>query len=400
MKSMNEFFFMRGDFQTFRLEPDKHRFLLFGNRDRVQRNHLLDHLEEASYSLEGYKSVVIGDFGRGKTHQSKNLEYEIQSRGMQLRPIYVKCPEFKAKEPFSSFFREIIMGLPTDVLNNLAQKYEQATVKGEKPTLEAVLGNEDIARVFRRGLAAPNLDIVRLSMRWLGGEKVDMTMVGGNLPSLTLSKQYGIVMKGLVHLFREIEGEVLLYLIDEAERFAQVTNTDAYWSWMAALRELTEIMGVAFVFFIGVKSRDDLPMMFLQDEIMTRIGVSNYVEFYNQGREDLRDFLNELFQTIIQKGAVPEPLVPVLEKQTGKVPDTETNGELGKLVVEAGEPLDTYPFTREAFEQFIEECATNDLSNKPREVLIRVQKAAGRAMRKGSRFIDGAILEEISRDGI
>jgi hypothetical protein len=400
MKSMNEFFFMRDDFQTFRLEPDKHKFLLFGNRDRVQRDHLLDHLEEASYSLEGYKSVVIGDFGRGKTHQSKNLEYEIQSRGMKLRPIYVKCPEFKAKEPFSSFFREIIVGLPTDVLNSLAQRYEQATMRNEKPALETLLGNEDIARVFRRGLAAPNLEIVRLSMRWLGGEKVDMTLVGGNLPALTLSKQYGVVMKGLAHLFREIEGEVLLYLIDEAERFSQVTNTDAYWSWLAAMRELTEIIGVAYVFFIGSKSRDDLPAMFLQDEVMTRIGVSNYVEFYNQGREDLRDFLNELFQTIIQKGSVPDPLNQVLAKQTGKVPDTEIDSELSKLVAESGEPLETYPFTREAFEQFIEECATNDLSNKPREVLIRVQKAAGRAMRKDSKFISNAILEEISRDGI
>jgi hypothetical protein len=400
MKTMNEFFFMRDGFQTFRLEPDKHNFLLFGNRDRTQRDHLLDHLEEASYSLEGYKSVVIGDYGRGKTHQSRNIQLEIKRRHLNLRPMYVKCPEFKSKEPFSTFFKELIMGLSVEETNRLAQAYELGTARKERQALETILDNQDIASVFRRGLAAPNLDIVRLSMRWLGGDKVDMTMIAGDLPVLSISKQYGTVMKGIVHLFREVEGVVPLYLIDEAERFQQVTNNDSYWSWLAALRELTEIVGVASIFFIGSKSRDDLPAMFLQDEVMTRIGVSNYVEFYNQGREDLRDFLKELFQTIIRKGEVPEPLRPVLEDQMGSVADASVPEELLSIVESNGGSLQAYPFTDEALDQFIEDCATSDLSNKPREVLIRIQKAAGRAMRINNRLIDKSILEEIQRDGV
>ena len=113
MRTMTEYFFMRDGFKSFRLEPDKHNYLIFGDRDRVQRDYLLDHLEEASYSLEGYKSVVIGDYGRGKTHQSKNLEYEIKRRGLNLYPLYIKCTEFKSKEQFSAFFRELLLGIPT-----------------------------------------------------------------------------------------------------------------------------------------------------------------------------------------------------------------------------------------------------------------------------------------------
>src|SRR5215471_9676369 len=116
MKTMTDFFFMRNGFETFRLEPEKHSFLLFGKRDRAQRDHLLEHLEEASYSLEGHKSVVTGDFGRGKTHQSKNLKYEIEKRGLDLYPIYIKCIEFKAKEPFSTFFTELVKGIPTEYI--------------------------------------------------------------------------------------------------------------------------------------------------------------------------------------------------------------------------------------------------------------------------------------------
>lgn len=400
MRTINEFFFMRDGFQTFRLEPDKHNFLLFGSRDRAQRDHLLDHLEEASYSLEGYKSVVIGDFGRGKTHQSRNIQFEIKRRSLNLRAIYVKCPEFKSKEPFTTFFKEIVLGFRTEEINRLAQAYEQATNSNQKGAFESVLDNQDIAKVFRRGLTAPNPEMVRLSLRWLGGEKVDMSLIAGDLPQLSMSKHFGAVMKGLVHLFREIDKAVPLYLIDEAERFALVTSTDFYWSWLAALRELTEIVGVAVIFFIGAKSRDDIPAMFAVDEVMTRIGVSNYVEFYNQGREDLRNFLQELFQTIIKKGDIPDPLKGVLEAQMGTKFDSTIPEELRSILDSSGSSLESYPFSDEALGQFIEDCSMSELSNKPREVLIRVQKAAGRAMRMNKRLIDQRILEEISRDGV
>jgi len=401
MNKIAEFFFMRDGFQTFRLEPDKHNFLLFGKRDREQRDHLLDHLEEASYSLEGYKSVVLGDFGRGKTHQSKNIQFEIKRRNLNLYPIYVKCIEFKTKEPFSTFFRWLLLGIPTEEIKSLAQSYEEKTQSGAVPPLESIVGDQDVARVFRRGLAAPNLDVVRLSMRWLGGEqKLDMQLVAGDLPSLTVSKQFGAVMKGLVQLFREIKGVVPLFLLDEVERFAQVSNPDFYWSWLAALREITEIVGVALIFFIGAKSRDELPAMFLMDEVMTRIGVSNYVEFYNQGRDDLRDFLEDMFQTAIRKGPAPEEMKTILGTELGYKIDDEIPEELSSLLSQCGEPLETYPFSREAFERFIQDCSASDLSNKPREVLILVQKAASRAMRKNSRVIDNGILDEISKDGI
>jgi predicted RNA-binding protein Jag len=189
-------------------------------------------------------------------------------------------------------------------------------------------------------------------------------------------------------------------LIDEAERFSLVSNTDAYWSWLAALRELTDIIGVALIFFIGQKSRDEIPVMFAQDEIQTRIGVSNYVEFYDQSRDDVRDFLTELLQTIIRKGPVSNDHKEILEKKFGKEIDNAIPEELQTIVGDDGELLKTYPFTIDAFEKLIDHCATAEYSNRPREVLIMVQKAAGRAMRSGSRLIDSSVLDETSRDGI
>src|SRR2546430_5007595 len=105
MTTFHDWFFMRRGFESFRLEPDKHRQLLLGKLDRSQRDHLLDNLEEAALALEGHKSVVYGDFGRGKTHQSKNIMWEIKRRKLPIYPVYFKCTEYKSKEPFSSLFK-------------------------------------------------------------------------------------------------------------------------------------------------------------------------------------------------------------------------------------------------------------------------------------------------------
>jgi Cdc6-like AAA superfamily ATPase len=401
MNTLTEFFFMRDNFETFRLEPEKHGYLLFGRKDREQRNHLLNHLEEASYSLEGYKSVVVGDYGRGKTHQSRNLESEIKRMKLAVHPVYLKCPEFKSKEPFNTFFRELLLGLSADKLSMLATEYERLTQAKQKPPLQEVLNDEFIGLVMRKGLTAPNRDVVVTSMRWLGGEtKIDMGQVSSSLPPLTSSKQFGSVMRGIVQLFREIDKTVPLYIVDEAERFALVSNTDSYWSWMASMRELTEIPGVAFLFFVGAKSRDDLPAMFSTDEIVTRVGVSNYVEFYNQSKEDLEDFLKELLHTLIRKGPLADPFRSTLQDKLSEGIDAPVPSELLEILKDQSATLETYPFTVEAFNKFVDDSLMADLSNKPREVLIRVQKAVGRAMRYGQRLIDSKILDEITKDGI
>lgn len=405
MPSLNEWFFMRQGFDSFRVTPEKHPQLLFGKLDRDQRDHLLNRVEEACFALEGQKSVVYGDFGRGKTHQCKNVIWELQRRKLPVFPVYVKCTEYKAKELFTTFFRELILSLPTQQVQVMAEEYLRKRRQGA-PSIQEVSGSEDIAQVFEKGLAAPNLDLVRMSMRYLGGEeKIPMTPVSSALPpKLNISKEFGAAMRGLVYLFKEIGASVNgtkctipLFLIDEAERFGLVSNPDTYWTWVAALRELTDITGAGLVFFVGAKSQDLIPDILLLDEIRTRIGVINYVEFWNPDRQALMDFLMELFGTLIHKGQVPAEHKQALVELKSDLSETVPK-ELQDIVKKAGEKLDTYPFTKDALDQFVESCSQAELSNKPREVLMRLQRAATKAIRKNERLIDSSTVEEIIKE--
>ena len=395
MPTFNEWFFLRDGFASFRLEPDKHRQLLFGQRERDQRDHLLSRIEEASYSLEGHKSVVFGDFGRGKTHQCKNIIWEIGKRKLPVYPIYVKCTEYKAKEAFTSFFKDILLSIPTDQVQAMAEEYARLRRKGARP-MKDVTGSEDLGIIFEKGLTAPNLENVRQCMRFLGGEeKIDMSWISGSLPTkLNVSKDFGGAMKGIVHLVSEVglaDCRVPLFLVDEAERFGTITNVDAYWTWVAALRELTEINNLGIVFFVGAKTQDIIPEMLMIDEVRTRIGVINYVEFWNPDKSALLNFVTDLTRTLVKKGSVPaehrEAAMDLGVDIAAGVPS--------ELLQIAGENLASFPFTKDALEQFVDSCSQADLANKPREVLIRLQRAATKAMRKNERLIETSTVEEI-----
>lgn len=397
-KTMESWFFMRPGFSTFRLEPEKHRQFLFGTRERQKRDLLLGEIEGASYSNDGHKAVIFGDYGRGKTHMCHNLAFEIQRKDLTVVPVYIKCSAYTSKEPFNSLFKEMVTRHSTEEITRVAEAYVRRMGHDGVPNLVDVVQSEDIAHVMRRGLTAPEHDVVRNSMRWLGGEaKVPMGEISKSLkPQLTDSREFGAVMRGLAQMFVTVDKKVPLYLIDEAERFENVTNVDTFASWLAALREITEIVDAGFMFFIGAKTRNNLPTLVVQDEVVRRIGVANYVEFQNPGRDELREFLNELLGTFIRKGKVPAPHDRVL---SGEMLDDSIPGELARITEGDARRLETYPFVPDAFDEFVEQLAAGDLSSKPSEVLVRLQKAAQRAMRNDVRVIDSKIVDAISSEG-
>ena len=397
MKLMSDHFFLRDGFDRFHLEPQVNRALLIGERDRAQRDRILDAIEEGCYGMEGHKAVVYGDFGRGKTHEAQNIMFEIERRGIPVVPVYVQCHEFRAKEPFASLFGLMISGLGAERVNRAVNDYEHLMNEGKAEQLVDVMQSAELAQAFR-GLSLPNLETVRLVMRWLGGEEdIDMSGIGPNLrPALTLSRDFAAVMKGLSHVFRAVEKKVLVFFIDEAERLALITNTDTYWSWVGSLRTLTENLNVGYVFYVGAKTRDLIPEMLLGDEVVTRIGANNYCELLNPGQDELRQWIKELFQTLVRKGAIPSVHAEVLPKAAT---DASVPTALQSLVGSDAKALACYPFTPDALDEFVTECATQNLANRPREVLKRIQAAAKRAMRKERSLIDPDILKEVQGDG-
>src|ERR1041384_8716804 len=188
-------------------------------------------------------------------------------------------------------------------------------------------------------------------------------------PQLADSREFGAVMRGLAALFATVDGKVPLYLIDEAERFQNITNPDMYFTWLASIRELTALHNVGMLFLIGAKTRNELPNIFVTDEVVRRIGVSNYIEFTNPSHDELEEFLLELLQTFIRKGEVPAPHREIVDPVAldAAVPD-----ELAQITGKDADRLRTFPFDPDAFDEFVEQATRGELASKPSEVLLRL----------------------------
>lgn len=398
-KTMSNWFFMRPGFDTFNLEPKTHRQFVFGSKDRQRRDIVLGSLEEATFSKEGHKAAVYGDFGQGKTHQCYNIMYQIERRGLDLAPFYIRCPAYQAKEPFGSLFSEFLKRLKTEDLNRIAKEYQRRVQEGEATALAKIVDDEDIDLVMSQGLSVINLNIVKASMQWLGGvPKVDMRAVDGGLkPQLTDSTEFAAVMRGIAHMFITVEGKVPVFLIDECEYLKNITHTDTFYKWLAALRELTELRGVGLIFLIGARGRNDLPVLFVQPEIMRRIGVANYVEFMPPGKDELEEFLYELLDTAIRKGKVPEAQREFVDPAAL---DETVPEELQQVTAGEAARLRTFPLDVDALSEFIQQLTAGDLTSKPSEVLKRLQKCAQRAMRYDKRTITLKIVETIGAEGM
>lgn len=397
-KTLASWFHMRPGFTTFRLEPEKHRQFLFGVNERQQRDQLLEELEGASYGGDGYKAVIFGDYGRGKTHLCHNLEFEADRNGLKIKPIYIKCSNFTSKAQFQALFADMVTKFETNDIKRVAVEYARMANDGRAEPLSQIVDSPDIALVMSSGLTLVNDAVVRNCLRWLAGDpKVPMEAIGSGIaPQLTDSRDFGSVIRGLSHMYTTVDQKGVQFFIDEAERLNNISNPDAFSTWLVSLREITEIPRVGLMFFVGALTRNELPTLLMQDEIKRRIGVVNFVELRGSGREDLRAFMHELFWTCIQKGPVPPPHDQVMpagyrpDVAEGLLPMIEANPQL----------LDSYPFEPDAFNQFVENALSGEQSSKPSEVLIRTLKVAQRAIKKGRRTIDISIVEEINAEGL
>ena len=397
-KKLSNWFFMRPGFTTFRLDPQSDSRFLFGAKDRSDRDRVLNLLREAAYSNDGCKAAIYGDFGRGKTHQCHNLIWEIARQQLPFVPVYVKCGAFKRKEAFNTFFRELLRGHSVEKLQEVGDAYQRLVKEGKAPAMSEIVHSPDITAVLTAGLGAPNPVLVSAGRAWLGGETAGPELRAvkeGIKTQLSEASEFGEVLRGLSQLFLAVKGLVPLFIVDEAERFLNVTDNDTFWIWNAAMRELTETRGIGLIFMIGAKNRDELPTMFVQPEIVRRIGLSNYFELYNPGGEDLRAFLLELSRTFIRKGTPPESQVTALGEAGG---DQVVPEELLELTGHDDARLASYPFDPDALDALVTQLVSSEYSNKPSEALDRLQKAAQRAISQDKKTIDVTIVEGIGAE--
>src|SRR5438552_3237267 len=113
--TISERFFMRPEFDSFRIDPVKIPIVLFGKDDRAIRDHIKSGLRLAAKSADSEKYVLFGVAGRGKTQLAHNLINVIKREDLSLFPIYTRCEPYGQKASLIEFHFDLIKGFLTNL---------------------------------------------------------------------------------------------------------------------------------------------------------------------------------------------------------------------------------------------------------------------------------------------
>jgi Cdc6-like AAA superfamily ATPase len=384
MPNINDWFFLKPDFKSFKISPLKHPQYLFGKEDGDLRDTLLTSLRECTYSQLGYKGIVFGQAGRGKTHLANHLLYKAKQDQLPLEMVYVDCPTIPSpKSPVSTLLSQVLRSIPAETILRIGPVFFSKKTEEWEKRVQEELNDAQIYKALRAGLTTVNPDTIVKMLLWLGGEPWEgvRDVLSPDAPKqITSETQIARNVGALGEIILLTEQKNLIFLLDEAERLQTISGGEHYWKWLAGLRELFRRDTVGFLLFIIARNRDNIPVVFQEEEIMSVIGTNNIYPSPPYAQQQAESFLRQLLENVIMRDPVP--------------------AELQKVLTAAQEQIDTFPFTRDAFERFVTFHSIGENVNIPREIINGLESAARRAISENKRIIDSAVLQQVIQGNI
>lgn len=374
-------FHLKDEFSSFKLIPQEHARYLFGEKDKKLRDDLLTSLRECSYSERGYHAIIWGPSGRGKTHMANNLCVSAGEEDMSLEIVYADCPTIRsAKEPLKTFFGALLRSMPPKMVKRFVTAFVNkvdSMPDWEKRVLSDLNNDQSIYVAMRDGLVLPNENTIRSILGWLGGEPYNINDISQQAPKqIESGEQIARNIGALGSMLLLAEDKNLIFLIDEAERLQTIQSGEPYWIWLSALRELFRRPSIGMILFVIAENIDYIPSIIAtENEIRNRIGENNIIQSPPFAQPDAESFLRQLLETMIKRNPIPTTLQDVLN--------------------ETGESIEYYPFTQEAFQEFIQHHSIGTMESKPQEVLNNLERAAQRAISMDKKLIDIQVLQQV-----
>jgi hypothetical protein len=382
-RRMSDWFHLKDGFTCFLIDAERNADCLFGDEDRKLRDDLFQSLKECAYSERGQHGIIWSYAGRGKTHLAHHLVHLAKTSAdpdLGIELIYVDCPPIlSAKAPVSSFFTQLLKSIPAATVKRFAQAYLAKAEKDPalKTRVHKTLGTDGpIYQAIEEGLTVGIPKAIETRLNWLGGEvENEVASNYGGPKQITSESQLARNIGAIGEILQIGEGKSLIFLVDEAERFQTILSGERYAIWLSALRELFRKPPVGLMLFVIAQNRDDVPQILWEQEISSVIGTNNIHELPPFAKQHAESFLRELLAGIIQRNPCPD--------------------SLAQLLKDAGESIDTYPFTADAFEEFVVHHTIGTATAIPREIINTLERCARRAMTLDKKLIDQAVLQQV-----
>ncbi len=241
----------------------------------IGRGELKEKLDSKLRNLrEGESSsliLILGDYGSGKTHCLKYLEYRSRQKYSNIIPLYIKTvPGTGMKNLLWSFVKSIESALGREYLVNLARGYLSSEWRMKmSPDIENFLNAIATGKTL-------------LALRWLMGYRLEyeerkILGIVADMDEIIARESLSVLFK----LFWRINGVKVLLLIDEVEEVLKYDRRLVY-NFYVGLRDLIDNVSSGMMMVLSATPAivydEEKGIVTLNPALMSRISDENLIE--------------------------------------------------------------------------------------------------------------------------
>jgi len=326
------------------------------------------------------KMLLVGQYGSGKTQMLFYIRHLLLNQPpptLKLTPrIVMLAIEMKSKSNHQDLHLQLMEGISKSVVSDWVGSIAKKGLNLEEE-LRKIFGDENVVQALVK-LIVGGIDYV--AWRWLTGQDLSIK----ELEQLRVTRNLGQIGAGamvdeLVGVGRlaELLGEKIVFLMDEAERFLNVSNADAEGALEDYFRELSENRNDSVGFFIAATAGgiEGAARFLNTDAVLTRMGKQNVIVIPPiPTLDDVKSFVTQMLSEIVEQG---------LAERTIKENDL-------------GIPLATYPFEADSFDLLCEYASQDSFKALPRNIINAINECAITAWDEKKRVIDSDIVTGIA----
>ncbi len=376
---MASWFGLKDGHRDFFIENDAHASLLFARAELDEQ--LQSILRKAFRTGNPPKFVLYGDWGVGKTHTMRHLAHVIEhTAGYDANVVFIELPDITAKSTFQVAHAALLDALGHGRVKGWMVQYQTKHQSAAHENIQRATQSEDIARAFLTLIGFG--DATRICWDWLRGMQLSPADArsAGLPPALEQSGHLANVLRMLGRISLDIDGKMLVFMLDEATTLAAVTNGDAIAHWVKAFKILSDQLTkeVGLIVSGSFRDTDEMPEALSDAQIQSRFGLNHYIQLLNFGTEQAEDFTISLLDAWLDGSRKSE----LMAKHAA-----ETDGE----------PIDSasFPFTDEALHVFIEYACRNGNVTNPRDIQKALDDKLNRAIDDSRHLLSAGYLNSL-----
>jgi Cdc6-like AAA superfamily ATPase len=376
METMQTWFGLKDAHVDFTIANDTDAGLFFVRHELNETLHSI--LRRSFRTGNPPKFVLFGDWGVGKTHTMRHVQYVIEHTAeFKARVVFVELPDISSKSRFEVAHGALLDALSFDVARLWVQEYQRKHGQKAQENVREFTQSGDVAIAF--GNLGAFGDNSRIAWDWLRGIELSSNESrNAGLPSsVTQSGQLVRILQMFGRICRDVEDNFLVLMLDEATKLSSISNQDAINHWLNAFKTLADdqTKEVGFIVSGSWNDPDDMALPLQDPQVRSRFGEHNYIRLPTLSPDETETFIKALLSEWIDPNRRQDLYSEFLSES-----DEEEISD------------DTFPFTGEGIVSAAKYATRNGGYTTPRDIQKTLDDFANRAIDDKRHIISSTYL--------